>query len=350
MSSSSFFDFCPDILLEIFKYFSLNELFDIFIDLIPHLSSLLNQSHIKLHINKNATEDFCDQILPQINSNQIISLHNSYLTTNLSRFSSIRSINLTLQSSSQFHQFQYLIHLEQLSLQLSETIIQENIWLYYILRLSNLRKLRLDLTSPKNMLMPQKDIFISKSFLKSNTIKYLEIKIPMSWQSLLIFLEHFPCLKIFYASLYRLNSVRDVRPKSISKLSCCSSLQILDLHGYIDQMSFLITHICSSIVNLKICRLQAINVTNDDAFEMKDGLIWEYLFHRCSHLREVKVHLLMSIEVHNHFNTRVIKDLLRTFNDNSFCEKYHFRMEQRSINRGYVTLTGDYDVGKTKFE
>jgi hypothetical protein len=41
-----------------------------------------------------------------------------------------------------------------------------------------------------------------------------------------------------------------------------------------------------------------------------------------------------------------MKDLIQTFNNNSFCEKYHFRMEQLSINRGYVTLTGNYDDRK----
>ncbi len=96
--------------------------------------------------------------------------------------------------------------------------------------------------------------------------------------------------------------------------------------------------------NLKRCRLIAMNVTNDDAFRMKNALIWKYLFDCCSHLIQVKIHLIMSIEQNNNFNTRVIKDLIRTFNNNSFCERYYFRMEQRSINRGYVTLTGDYNM------
>jgi hypothetical protein len=54
----------------------------------------------------------------------------------------------------------------------------------------------------------------------------------------------------------------------------------------------------------------------------------------------------MSIERNDYFENRVMKDLLRTFNNNSFCEKYHFQMEQLSINWGYVTLTGDYEKKK----
>jgi hypothetical protein len=89
------------------------------------------------------------------------------------------------------------------------------------------------------------------------------------------------------------------------------------------------------------------NVTNDDAFRMKYDLIWKHLFDSCSYLQQMKVHLIMSIEINNNFNTRILKDLMWSFNSNSFCEKYNFHMEQLSINRGYVTLTGDYDI-KTK--
>jgi hypothetical protein len=133
MSSSSFFDLCPDILLNLFEYFSLNELFDIFIDLIPYLSILLNESHMRFSIDQNASEDFWKEILPEINFNQILAIKNPYFLTNLSIFSSLQSINLNLQSSSIFHQFQYLIHLKQLSIQLSEIIIEEQTWLSSIL-------------------------------------------------------------------------------------------------------------------------------------------------------------------------------------------------------------------------
>jgi hypothetical protein len=98
--------------------------------------------------------------------------------------------------------------------------------------------------------------------------------------------------------------------------------------------------------NLKKCRLISMNVTNDDAFRMKHAFIWIDLFKYCSYLIQVKIHLIMSIEINNNFNIRSMKDLIQTFNNNSFCEKYHFQMEQLSINRGYVTLTGNYDMKK----
>jgi exonuclease III len=50
----------------------------------------------------------------------------------------------------------------------------------------------------------------------------------------------------------------------------------------------------------------------------------------------------------NNFHIRVIRDLLQTFNKNSFCEKYHSRMEELSTNRDHVTLIGDFDVKKSK--
>lgn len=348
MSSSSFYDLCPDILIELFTYFSLNELFDVFIDLIPHLSTLINQSHIKLHIDKNTNEKFWDKIFSQINCKQIISLCNSDSGINLAKFPAMHSMKLSLQSSDLFEQFHYLIHLEQLSLELSEIIIKDNIWLSHILLLPKLKKLKLDLMISKNTLQPQNDISINKLSLQSNTIKYLELKIPMSWKSFVSFLEHFPYLQILRASLYRLNSCLYEPYTSISKPILLNSLQTVDLQGYVDNMSFIITYISTSMPNLKRCRLIAVNVTNDNAYNMKNGSIWENFFNCCSHLIQVKVHLLMSFEVDNNFNTRVLKDFIRSFNDNPFCEKYNLQMEQRSINRGYVTLTADYDRKKIR--
>jgi Ca2+-binding EF-hand superfamily protein len=88
---------------------------------------------MRFSIDQNATENFWKEILPEINSNQILAIKNPYFLTNLSIFSSLQSINLNLQSSSIFHQFQYLIHLKQLSIQLSEIIIEEQTWLSSIL-------------------------------------------------------------------------------------------------------------------------------------------------------------------------------------------------------------------------
>jgi hypothetical protein len=344
--SSSFFDLCPDILLQLFTYFSLNELFDTFIDSIPYLSSLINQSHIKLHIDKNPTENFWNRILPEINSNQIISLNNySNVRINLLQFVSVRSMKLSLHSSDVSEQFQYLIHLEQLSLGLSEIIIKDNIWLCHILSLPNLKKLKLDLMILKNTLQPQNEISIKKSSLLSNTIKYLELKIPMSWKSFIHFLEHFPNLQILRASLYQLNTVT-YESYDIPMLN--STLHTLDLQGYFKSMSSIVTYISTSMPNLKRCRLIAMNATDDSVYRIRNSFLWQNFFDFCSHLTQVKIHLLMSIEENNNFNVQATKDLMRAFNNDPLCEKYNLQMEQRSLNRGYVTFTVDYDVKKIK--
>ena len=348
MSSSSFSDLCSDVLLDIFSYFSLNELSDIFIDSIPHLSNLLNQSHIKLHIDENTNEDFWMKILPQINLNQIISLNNYHSMIDLSQFSSIHSMKLNLRSSFLFNQFQSLIHLEQLSLKLSNTIIEEDIWLSHILNLPNLRKLKIDSVDSKNPFLPQKQISIKESSLRSNSIKYLEINVPMICHLLLSFLQHFPNLQTFRASLYQIISFVSNPLALTSNISRLNSLQRLDLQGYLHNVSSMVTYVSSSMPNLKRCRLISLNVTDDDAFGMKNPLIWKHLFNSCSHLIQVKIHILMSVEVNNIFNVRSTKDLLWAFNNNLFSEKYNFRMELPSINRGYVTLTGNYDVRKIK--
>lgn len=342
-TTSSFFDLCPDILLDIFQYFSVNELYDIFIDLIPYLLSLINQSHIQVHIDKYVKEDFWMKILPNINSSQIISLENSYFLTNLLHFTSIRSISLNLQSLILFEQLQYLIYLEQLSLQLSEEILEQQCWLDPILLLPKLYKFKLDLSISKNVLSPQKSISIDKSPYTSNTVKHLELEIPMSWQSILLFLSHFPNVQNVRALLYQLNSPN--RHFSIPPTRF-QSLKTLNLQGYFDNMSLIVTSISAFMQKLQRCRLKAMNVTTDDAFSMKYAAIWKYLFEYCINLNKLQIHLIMSTEINNNFNTRLIKDVIRTFNDNPFCEKYHLRMEQMSINRGYITLTGDYDRKK----
>jgi hypothetical protein len=98
-----------------------------------------------------------------------------------------------------------------------------------------------------------------------------------------------------------------------------------------------------SMPNLKHCRLFAVNVTTDNVSRMRSASIWKKLFKHCSGLIQVRIHLLMSIN-----NNPEIKDLLREFNNNSFCEKYSFHMERQSIVYGYVTLTGNYQKKKRK--
>ena len=346
MCSSTFFDLCSDVLLELFEYFALNELFEIFGELIPSLTSLLNQSHMKFHIDRNANEDFWNEILPMINSNQILAIDNSsYSISNLSAFSSIRSINLIVHSSFVFNQFEILIHLEQLAVQLSEIIFEDQIWLSQILILPRLRKLKLALNNSKPVLIPQQSISIGKSILQSATIESLEMKIPMPWSSLFCFLHHFPNLKIFRASLYRLDTSHPSRLNLPSRL-ILPSLRTLDLQGYMINMSSIISFISLRMSKLQHCYLIALNVTTDNAFRMKYPSIWQDLFQSCSNLTRLQIHLLMSMERNDSFDIRMVKDLLRTFNNHSFCEKYHFQMEQRSINRGYVTLTGDYQKKK----
>jgi hypothetical protein len=198
----------------------------------------------------------------------------------------------------------------------------------------------------KNPLIPQKDIWTSQLMCQSFTIKYLEIKLPMTWPSLISLLDYFPNLKTFRASLYQINSNTYDTLFAKPAISCLNSLQTLDLYGYFHDMSSIVTYFCSSISNLKRCYLRAMNVTNDNGFQMKDGLIWKLLFDSCPYLIRVNIHLHMNIEENNYYNVRCMRDLMRTFNNNSLCEKYNFRMAQLSINHGYLTLTGDFDKKK----
>jgi hypothetical protein len=164
---SSFVDLCPDILFHLFTYFSLNELYDIYIDIIPYLSTLLNEGHVKLHIGKNGNEQFWNEFLPQINRNQIISLNIPYQKIHelkLSQFLSLRSITLEkfrMINCLSFHlmnQLRNLVYLERLSLKLLNTNFNENAWLFHILQLSTLKRLKIDLMIQKNTIISQRNI------------------------------------------------------------------------------------------------------------------------------------------------------------------------------------------------
>jgi len=353
---STFFDLYPDILLKIFKYFSLNELFDIFTDIIPYLSTLLIEGHVKLYIDKNANNHFWNDFLREINQNQIISLYIPYSKINdinLLQFSSLRSIiledfqminSLSLYPINVFHNF---IYLERLSLKLSYTILNENLWLDHILHLSTVKQLKIDLMFKKNTILSQRDIKISHLPLQSSTIKYLEIKIPLLWTSILSLLHHFPFLQTFHAYLYRINFNSNDTLQSKPTLTCFNSLKTLHLTGYFSNMSSIINFFCSSILHLQTCQLMSTSVTNDNIFNIinfDNYFFWlNYLFQSCQYLTKIKIHMLMSIESHKNIDIENLKDLIHLFNNNQLCKQYNLYIIQSSIHNGYITLIGNFN-------
>lgn len=351
---TTFADLYPDILLHLFQYFSLNELFDIFIDVIPYLSTLINQGHVQLCIDKNATDYFWKNSLSTINSEQILSLYISYKKLNeinLLKYSSVKSIILednrmiNYLSLYPLNQFQNLIHLKNLSLKFSEKILNENLWLYHILHLLTLEKLKIDLMIEKNTILSQKNLFISQLPFQSLTIKYLEIKIPLLWTSILSLLSHFPCLETFCGYIYRINSNQNDTLLSKPNLNCFQTLKNLYLNGYFSNMSSIIHFFCLSIKNLRICRLMSTSVTNDNIFDIikiEPYSLWFRLFENSQDLKQIKIHLLMSIETQKHINIEILKDRIRLFNGNDFCLKYYLYIIQNSMHNGYLTLVCDF--------
>src|SRR5579862_8555850 len=56
-TKTTFNDLYADVLLCIFEYFTVNEVFQIFSVVIPYLSSLLRNSHVRLHLRKSMLSD-----------------------------------------------------------------------------------------------------------------------------------------------------------------------------------------------------------------------------------------------------------------------------------------------------
>ena len=351
---STFIDLCPDILFELFSFFSLDELIDSFSDLIPSLSKLLAQGHVRLFMMKQLDERFWTDFFPCLNPQQMITLNVRYQRFNQTDFSSyVLLSSITLEDaafnnpSSPFslHRIQQLPRLRRFILRLPPTTHNEHDWLWQILRLPTIKHVRIEATNRNDTIRPQRPVSISPVACQSFTITSLNVKLPFQWKSIFILLSHFPVLRTFRAHLYRMrHPVNDLR-LHIPKLTCFKTIRTLELIGYFVHTSSIITLFCSSIPNLTDCRLLSTSVTQDSLTEVlysRESFFGRQLFQSCPHLNLVKIHMIISVEANEDVDTERTRNLIRAFNEDRFCRKYHFSLVHRSLSNGYVTLICDF--------
>ena len=77
---------CMDVLLELFQYFYVDELFQSFTNIVPRFSSLLKEGNVHLHV-RNIDGHFRRRILPYIDLNNVksIRIQNMYRVIQKSR-------------------------------------------------------------------------------------------------------------------------------------------------------------------------------------------------------------------------------------------------------------------------
>jgi hypothetical protein len=175
----------------------------------------------------------------------------------------------------------------------------------------------------------------------------LEVKIPLCWTSIMMLLEHFPCLITFRAHIYRLHSQTvNITSQIMSNPIFPRTLRTLDLIGYFVRMIPIIDLICLFPTNLVSCRLMSSSVTQDrltDILHLKQYFIGRRLFQSCPYLKRVRIHWLLSLDNHIDMDINSLRTLLYAFNDDPFNRQYRFAFEHRSISNGYVTLTCNYN-------
>jgi hypothetical protein len=347
---STFVDLCPDILFELFSFFSLDELIDCFSDLIPSLSSLLVQGHVRLFMKKQLDEHFWTHFFPQLDPQQIVTLNILYQRFNQTDFSSYVSLSsITLDdvawnnpaSPFSLHRLQQLPRLRRFILRLPPTTHHEHDWLLQILRLTTIKHVHIEAINRNDTIRPQRPIRILRVACESFTITYLNIKVPFQWKAIFILLSHFPVLRTFRAHLYRMEHHSNDLKLRTQKLPCFDTLHILELIGYFAHISSIINLFCSSMPNLTDCRLLSTSVTQDsltDILYSSQSFFGRRLFQSCLHLNLVKIHMIISVETSEDVDTERTRNLVRAFNEDPFCRKYHFSFVHRSIPNGYVTL------------
>jgi hypothetical protein len=114
-------------------------------------------------------------------------------------------------------------------------------------------------------------------------------------------------------------------------------------------MSSIIIFFCSSILNLKTCRLMSTSATNDSLsrlIKLRKNFFWHHLFQTSKYLTQVKIHLLISIDSQKCNDIDYLKERLRAFNNHEYCKQYDLHIIQTSMDNGYLTLICDFNKRK----
>jgi hypothetical protein len=88
------------------------------------------------------------------------------------------------------------------------------------------------------------------------------------------------------------------------------------------------------------------SATNDNIIHMiklRKNFFWTHLFQSCQYLTQVKIHILIAIESQKNIDLDNLKELIRAFNNYTFCRQYKLYVIQTSMRNGYLTLLCDFN-------
>jgi hypothetical protein len=245
-------DLYSDILLCIFEYFTVHEIYEIFSQVIPNLTLLLRNSRIRLHLRQST--------MPPIDPAQVISIKLKYLPRLFSpspfEFINLRSLILhdmeDPQSLIKQPLFQLLeIFYLNISLRYKPDIVLQLLPL--IIQLSKLKSYTI--IYPSSYFVLQKDALILQR--SSNTIRNIKLDFKCSMGSLEKLLSYVPCLRRLQAT-FESNSVID----DSFHMLLFPSIQYLCLSWEYIPFRDILTF-CGKMVNLKKCIFNVNDHRND---------------------------------------------------------------------------------------
>ncbi|CAF3770515.1 unnamed protein product [Rotaria sordida] len=312
---TTFWDLCPDILLDIFRYFSIDQLFHLFYpDVLPNISDILRESRMKFQLCLTNDDLLTATLLSLVDQYQVISLCMTTIQIGLEDFLNIQSITLldvyidTILST----QLSILPLLKCITLIYSHNesqLSQES--LTYICRLPFLKYLELDFRGGY-LNIPQ----ISHEHTCS--IEELVLRTPCSWKKLQGFIVHLFHLRILRVMI-NVNEDQNINnrhylqyiPPIVSNVNF-PSIEIFDLTWYTIEMKDILVFI-RSMPNLQ--KLNLSGITNEKTLQSH---IWQELLKVvCPNLKRLNVKMLIWIQE----GAEEIKD---NFDRDLFFKQTHF--------------------------
>ncbi|CAF2626803.1 unnamed protein product [Rotaria sp. Silwood2] len=318
--SSTFRDLCPDILLDIFCYFSIDQLFYSFYpDVLPILQTLLYESRMKFQLCLSNDDHFTATLLSLINENQVGSLRMTAAKNDFVKFRELQWITvinihidrMLLQKLSKLPRLTHVICIDS---QFRQECFR------YVCCLPFLKYFEVNLHGG------YLDIPIT-SYQRTCPIEELVLHTPCSWEYLRRLISHLTHLRILRV-MVNVDRSSDITIQHYSENF--PSIEIFDLTWYSIEMENILA-LVRHMPHLKQLRLSGkidVNNLNSD--------LWQQLLEVvCRNLKRLNVNMLISIR---EGADRIQKD----FDNNLFFQRIQFRLIPSNDENELLILNGDF--------
>jgi hypothetical protein len=329
---TTFWDLCPDIILEVCRYFSINQLLSsLYPDVLPNLFDLLKESHIRLHLSLTNDDFLMATILSLIDTGQVVSLNISSDDTYLNTFHAVKSVTLKAvdtweQIIPQFHCLPLLQRLVLVSS--SDLTNQVEDALKHVFDFRSLEYLELK-SNDGHLLLS------TNSITTSFSIRKLVLNTLCSQLTLSFLLNSLPRLHTL-----RIRTLMESAPNVRTQVGAFnavppaliyhSSLRIIDFAWYHPNMMN-ITLFLKGLPNLERCKLSGVMSPKE-----LDGNFWYTLLTKtCVNLKIMNVNMLIWID-------SMADEAETNFSLDKFFKRINFTLDSNNREKELLRLIGDF--------